>query len=52
MPMFKALEKCPDAVVIRPRMKVYAEISQQIRVMMTDITPMVEPLSRDEAIMD
>ena len=52
MPMFKALEKCPDAVVIRPRMKVYAEISQQIRVMMTDITPMVEPLSLDEAFMD
>ena len=52
MPMFKALEKCPDAVVIRPRMKVYAEISQQIRLMMTDITPMVEPLSLDEAFMD
>ena len=52
MPMFKALEKCPDAVVIRPRMKLYAEISQQIRVMMTDITPMVEPLSLDEAFMD
>jgi DNA polymerase-4 len=33
-------------------MKVYAEISQQIRVMMTDITPMVEPLSLDEAFMD
>ena len=52
MPMFKALEKCPDAVVIRPRMKLYAEISQQIRVLMTDITPMVEPLSLDEAFMD
>jgi len=50
--MFKALEKCPDAVVIRPRMKLYAEISQQIRVLMTDITPMVEPLSLDEAFMD
>ena len=52
MPMFKALEKCPEAVVIRPRMKLYAEISQQIRVLMTDITPMVEPLSLDEAFMD
>ena len=52
MPMFKALEKCPDAVVIRPRMKVYAEISQQIRAMMNDITPLVEPLSLDEAFMD
>ena len=52
MPMFKALEKCPDAVVIRPRMKVYAEISRQIRSMMNDITPLVEPLSLDEAFMD
>ena len=52
MPMFKALEKCPDAVVIRPRMKVYAEISCQIRSMMNDITPLVEPLSLDEAFMD
>ena len=52
MPMFKALEKCPDAVVIRPRMKVYAAISQQIREMMNDITPLVEPLSLDEAFMD
>ena len=52
MPMFKALEKCPDAVVIRPRMKIYAEISQQIRSMMNDITPLVEPLSLDEAFMD
>tara|TARA_S200000501_G_scaffold68453_1_gene60205 strand:+ start:1 stop:987 length:987 start_codon:yes stop_codon:yes gene_type:complete len=50
--MFKALEKCPDAVVIRPRMKIYAEISQQIRAMMNDITPLVEPLSLDEAFMD
>ena len=52
MPMFKALEKCPDAVVIRPRMKEYAAISQQIREMMNDITPLVEPLSLDEAFMD
>ena len=52
MPMFKALEKCPDAVVIRPRMKIYAEISHQIREMMNDITPLVEPLSLDEAFMD
>ena len=52
MPMFKALEKCPDAVVIRPRMKIYAEISQQIKAMMNDITPLVEPLSLDEAFMD
>ncbi|MDU8926621.1 DNA polymerase IV [Alisedimentitalea sp. MJ-SS2] len=52
MPMFQALKKCPDAVVIRPRMKVYAEVSKQIRAMMDELTPIVEPLSLDEAFMD
>ena len=52
MPMFKALELCPDAEVIKPRMSVYAEISREIRKMMNDLTPDVEPLSLDEAFMD
>lgn len=52
MPMFKALELCPDAVVLRPRMQVYAEVSRQIRTMMEELTPAVEPLSLDEAFMD
>lgn len=52
MPMFKALELCPDAVVVRPRMQVYAEVSRQIRAMMEDLTPAIEPLSLDEAFMD
>ncbi|MDP5218383.1 DNA polymerase IV [Ruegeria sp. 2205SS24-7] len=52
MPMFKALALCPDAVVIRPRMSVYAEVSKQIRAMMDELTPVVEPLSLDEAFMD
>ena len=52
MPMFKALALCPDAVVVKPRMEVYAQVSRQIRAMMHDLTPSVEPLSLDEAFMD
>ncbi|MCW9044318.1 MAG: DNA polymerase IV [Pseudopelagicola sp.] len=52
MPMFQALRLCPDAVVIRPRMEVYAALSRQIRAMMDEMTPDVEPLSLDEAFMD
>jgi DNA polymerase-4 len=52
MPMFKALELCPDAVVIKPRMEVYAEVSRDVRARMEALTPAVEPLSLDEAFMD
>lgn len=52
MPMFKALKLCPDAVVIRPRMDHYAAVSRQIRAMMEEMTPLVEPLSLDEAFLD
>ncbi|MEM9715817.1 MAG: DNA polymerase IV [Pseudomonadota bacterium] len=52
MPMFQALKKCPDAVVIKPRMSAYAEASAQIRRMMEDLTPSIEPLSMDEAFID
>jgi DNA polymerase-4 len=52
MPMFQALKLCPEAVVIRPRMSVYAEASRAIRDMMLDLTPAVEPLSLDEAFLD
>ncbi len=52
MPMFKALELCPDAVVIRPRMEAYAEASRAIRAMMQELTPEIEPLSLDEAFLD
>ncbi len=52
MPMFKALQLCPDAVVIKPRMSVYAEVSREIRAMMDELTPKVEPLSLDEAFLD
>jgi DNA polymerase-4 len=52
MPMFKALKLCPEAVVLPPRMKLYAEVSRAIRAMMLDLTPLVEPLSLDEAFLD
>ena len=52
MPMFKALRLCPEAVVIRPRMSVYAKVSRQVRQMMEELTPAIEPLSLDEAFMD
>ncbi|MBV7377326.1 DNA polymerase IV [Maritimibacter dapengensis] len=52
MPMFKALELCPEAVVIKPRGAHYAAVSKQIRAMMDELTPSVEPLSLDEAFLD
>lgn len=52
MPMFKALKACPDAVVMRPDMEKYVSVGREIRQMMRDLTPLVEPLSIDEAFMD
>lgn len=52
MPMFKALKACPDAVVIRPRMPLYAAEGRRIRELMEQVTPAVEPLSIDEAFLD
>lgn len=52
MPMFQALRLCPEAVVLKPRMALYAEVSRAIRAMMLDLTPAVEPLSLDEAFLD
>ncbi|GGB58707.1 DNA polymerase IV 1 [Roseibium aquae] len=52
MPMFKALEACPDAVVIKPDMEKYVRAGKQIRERMQALTPLVEPLSIDEAFLD
>lgn len=52
MPMFQALKLCPDAVVVKPRMAVYAGVSRQIRALMLALTPAIEPLSLDEAFLD
>lgn len=52
MPMFKARELCPHAVIIPPDMGKYVGVSRQIRALMDELTPLVEPLSIDEAFMD
>lgn len=52
MPMFKALKLCPQAKVIRGDMRKYVEEGRIIRRMMQDLTPLVQPLSIDEAFMD
>jgi len=52
MPMFKALDACPDAVVIRPNMEKYVAAGRAVRQMMLELTPLVEPISIDEAFMD
>ena len=52
MPMFKALEACPDAVVIKPDMEKYVRVGRQIRQMMLELTPLVEPISIDEAFLE
>lgn len=52
MPMFKALKACPDAVVIKPDFSKYTAASRQIRALMEKLTPLVQPLSIDEAVLD
>ena len=52
MPMFKALEACPEAIVIPPDMEKYVRVGREVRAMMQALTPLVEPLSIDEAFLD
>lgn len=52
MPMFEALRRCPQAVVIKPNMTKYVTTGREIRRAMLALTPMVEPLSIDEAFLD
>ena len=52
MPMFKALKACPDAVVIKPDMDKYTVAARRIRAILQDYTPLIEPLSLDEAFLD
>ena len=52
MPMFQALRACPHATVIKPDMKKYVAVGREVRSMMLSLTPLVEPLSIDEAFMD
>jgi len=52
MPMFEALRLCPHARVIRPDMEKYSRVGREVRQLMLALTPLVEPLSIDEAFLD
>ena len=52
MPMFKALKACPQAVVIKPDMEKYSRVGKQVRRMMEELTPLVQPISIDEAFLE
>lgn len=52
MPMFKALALCPQATIIKPDMRKYAEAGRAVRTLMEAYTPLVEPISIDEAFLD
>ena len=52
MPIYQALKLCPDAEVVPGRMQVYAQVSRDIRKLMDELTPSIEPLSLDEAFLD
>jgi DNA polymerase-4 len=52
MPSVTARRKCPDLIFVKPRFDVYKEVSLQIRAIFAEYTPIVEPLSLDEAYLD
>ena len=52
MPMFEALRLCPHAKVVRPNFEKYSRVGREVRQMMLALTPLVEPLSIDEAFLD
>ena len=52
MPMFEARRRCPDAVVVKPNMAKYVQVGREVRKAMFALTPLVEPLSIDEAFLD
>ncbi|WP_207458924.1 DNA polymerase IV [Azospirillum sp. SYSU D00513] len=52
MPIWRALERCPDAVVLPPDMAKYKAVGHRARAIMETFTPLVEPISIDEAFLD
>jgi DNA polymerase-4 len=52
MPMFTARKLCPGAVVLPPNMSKYRDVGEQVRTLMLGLTPLVEPVSIDEAFLD
>src|SRR3954462_2223746 len=52
MPSVAARRKCPELIFVKPRFDVYRAVSAQIRAISADYTPLIEPLSLDEAYLD
>ena len=52
MPMFKARKLCPEAIILPPNMAKYQKVGKDVRALMLELTPLVEPLSIDEAFLD
>ena len=52
MPMFKALQACPHATIVRPDMAKYQRVSRAVRLLMGELSPAVQPVSVDEAFLD
>lgn len=52
MPMTRAKQLCPQGIIVKPRMKAYAKAAEEIRRLMLELTPLIEPLSIDEAFLD
>jgi DNA polymerase-4 len=52
MPSVTAKRQCPDLIFVKPRFEVYKAVSQQIRDIFAEHTPIIEPLSLDEAYLD
>src|SRR5437588_4315684 len=52
MPMYQALKLCPHAIIVPPQMSKYADVARQVRTLLLNVTPIVEPVSLDEAYLD
>ena len=52
MPISEAWRRCPKAVYLRPRMRLYADVSRKIRTIFGRFTDLIEPISVDEAFLD
>jgi DNA polymerase-4 len=52
MPVSQALRLCPSAIILPPHMEKYRDYSQRVMTIFSEVTPLVEPLSIDEAFLD